>query len=84
MMSMITVDGCDYEVEHTSGITNYESIAVWTKDDELLADAVVHHGQEFVNVTYHHPEHGDWSTHISYHEYTTPEELARWLVATYE
>jgi hypothetical protein len=84
MSMMITVDGCEYEVE-LSGLTGaYDSIAVWTTDGELFADAVVHHGAEFVNVTYHHPEHGDWSTNYPYHEYTTHDELARWMVATYE
>ena len=85
----VSVDGHKYEVEHTpASLGQPEWVVVWDCNTELVADAEVDHNCEHVEVDYHwraDPTGMEQRASYSYpyFEYTTPEELARWLVATH-
>lgn len=77
---MICVDGCTYEVEHTTGSSS-EMIVVWDIHATLICDAEIDHNSESIAISYHYPLETVESSY-SYYEYTTPDDLASWMVST--
>jgi hypothetical protein len=78
MITTIVVDGCDYTVEHTKYSSNQEDVFVRDINNVPVGSAEIYHDVEQVMVTYHDNE----PAYYSYFEYTTPVELAEWIVGT--
>ena len=78
-MSTITVDGCDYEVEHTEH--GLERIVVWDVDTDLVGDVALDHNLEcaFADI-------GRGGESVNYFEFDAmpTDDIARWIVCTAE
>ncbi|MBE0527258.1 MAG: hypothetical protein IH631_09965 [Candidatus Thorarchaeota archaeon] len=82
----ISVDGHEYVMELDDRY-GQNAVRVFQEPYGLIAEAEVDHNMEQICVDYSEYE-GDSSddvfhTTYSYWEYTTPEELAAWMVATH-
>jgi len=74
-------DGIDYVVQHETPFAgNPERVLVWAGDESLVATAIIDHNMEQIHVDYE--GFGLESASYNYFEYSDPEELASWMVAT--
>lgn len=79
----ITVDGHEYEVEHTeAGMGAPERIVVWTLDEELVGDVSLDHNHEHAEADV--SDRG--AEAVGYFEFAakTPEEIGTWIAAVAE
>lgn len=78
----ITVDGHDYEVEHTEPhLGQPERYVVWTLDEQLVGDLVMDHNHEHAEA-----DTGRGAEAVSYFEFfgKTPEEIGTWIASVSE
>lgn len=79
-MNTVTVDGIEYEVEHTEKYANCpERVVVWTMNQGLIGDALVDDNVEQIFVTA-----GDVECEYSYFEYVGENkvhDLARFIIS---
>ena len=74
----ITVDGIKYDVDFNHGIINVDTLAVFDMDENLVGSAEIDHNAESIDIQREDGEEDSYN----YHEYTTPEDLAEWIVST--
>lgn len=75
---MIIVDGIQYQIDFNHGIINVDTLAVFDMDDNLVGSAEIDHNSESITIQ---RDDGDEDSY-NYHEYTTPENLAEWIIST--
>jgi len=77
----ITVDGIEYEVEHTEHVGYPERIVVWSLDKELIGDVALDH-----NLEHGEADIGRGAESVNYYDFSemSPEDIGTWIAAVAE